>query len=149
MRKGSAFLSDNNIICPKCGQNQCTKDGFIGGRQRYKCKACFYRHTVHFRGFTNDVRRQALILYLQGLDYRSIGHLLRCSHVSVYNWIKPYHPEVEKLRSKVGVQIVNFLDIESHLGKKTDQANEAELLLIDLKQPDAPALCFVDKPDDE
>ncbi len=147
MNKGSVFVSDKNIVCPKCGAKQCTKDGFIGGKQRYKCKQCSYRHTVNFRGFADNVKRQALILYLQGLDFRSIGKLLQCSHVSVHNWIKPYHPDIERVRSKTGVKIVRFLDFETRICEKTKDS-KAELLLIDLKDTDAPALCFIDKTDD-
>ncbi|OQY01916.1 MAG: glycogen synthase [Desulfobacteraceae bacterium 4572_130] len=33
-------------ICPKCNSKSCVKDGFVKGKQRYKCKSCNYRHTV-------------------------------------------------------------------------------------------------------
>ena len=59
--------------CPKCHSEDCTKDGIVKGKQRYKCKSCGYRHTVSHRGISLDIKRQALELYLEGLGFRSIG----------------------------------------------------------------------------
>jgi transposase-like protein len=45
---------------------------------------------VAYKGYSEEVKRQALAMYLEGLGFRSIGRLLTCSHVAVYQWIKPY-----------------------------------------------------------
>ena len=73
-----------------CQNEQCSKDGIVGGRQRYRCKNCNHRHTVTYKWYSEEVKRQALTLYLEGLGFRSIGRLLNCSHVAVYQWIKRY-----------------------------------------------------------
>ena len=85
--------------CPKCRCTECTKDGIVNKRQRYKCKQCGYRHTVQQRGKDPALKRQALELYLEGLGFRSIGRLLKCSHVAVYNWIKAFGEAAEDIRS--------------------------------------------------
>ena len=41
-------------------------------------------------GIAKKVKHQALALYLEGSGFRSIGRLLNCSHVAVYQWIKQY-----------------------------------------------------------
>ena len=66
------------IECPKCNNANCIKDGFMRGKQRYKCKKCNYKHTVKHRSgtATPEIKRQALHLYLEGLGFRSIGRLL-------------------------------------------------------------------------
>ncbi len=28
------------VTCPKCGSEECKKDGIVKGRQRHKCKSC-------------------------------------------------------------------------------------------------------------
>ena len=71
------------VICPKCGSNDCVKDGFVNERQRHRCKSCNYRHTVQYRGKHPDIKRQALELYLEGLGFSSIGCFLKCSHVAL------------------------------------------------------------------
>ena len=76
--------------CPKCQTEQCSKDGIVKGRQRYRCKHCGYRHTVVYKWYSETVKRQALAMYLEGLGFRSTGRLLNCSHVAVYQWIKQY-----------------------------------------------------------
>jgi transposase-like protein len=74
--------------CPKCQTEHCSKDGIVRGKQRYRCKDCGYRHTVAYKGYSEEVKRHTLSMYLEGLGFRSIGRLLGCSHVAVYPWIK-------------------------------------------------------------
>lgn len=132
--------------CPKCGMEGCTKDGLVGNRQRYRCKSCNYRHSVEERGLGSDIKRQALMLYLHGLCFRSIGRILQCSHVTVHNWIKSYGEGIEDIRSKAGVEIVKIEEIHSHLVTKKN-GTESGLLLIDLENHKSPALC-VAKPNE-
>ena len=51
--------------CPKCKSSINTKDGIVGGRQRYKCKDCNYRYTVTKKSDVKpiEVRRMALEMY--------------------------------------------------------------------------------------
>ena len=104
--------------CPKCHSGDCTKDGIVKGKQRYKCKSCGYRHTVKYRGISPGIKRQALELYLEGLGFRSIGRFLKCSHVSVYYWIKAYGESIEAIRSDAGVEIVEMDEMNSYIGAK-------------------------------
>ena len=60
------------------------------GRQRYRCQCGGYRHTVAYKRYSEEVKRQALVLSLEGLSFRSIGRLLNCSHGAVYQRIKQY-----------------------------------------------------------
>ena len=130
--------------CPKCGSNEYTRDGKIDDRQRYKCKSCGYRFTVNFRGFGTDIKRQALMLYLHGLCYRSIGDLLQCSHVSVYNWIKPYGDSIDEIRSAAGVEIVALEEIYARISAQENNDSGSGLLLIDLQNHTSPALCVTE-----
>ena len=78
--------------CPKCQSLACKKDGTNKVKQRYFCKHCGYRHTVSYtqRGYSEEVKRMALKMYLEGLGFRSIARVLNCSHVVVYQWVKWY-----------------------------------------------------------
>jgi len=55
------------------------------GTQRYKCKECGYNYTVVQKSTVKSAseRRFALMIYLEGLSFRSIGRLIGVSHSSV------------------------------------------------------------------
>jgi len=76
--------------CPRCKSNNFRKDGIVKSRQRYLCKDCKYRFTVKHLRKSVKLKRNALILYLEGLGFCSIGRFLYVSHVAVYNWIKSF-----------------------------------------------------------
>ena len=120
-------------ICPKCSSEKCTKDGIIKGKQRYRCKSCNFRHTVQHRGKSPDVKRQALELYLEGLGFRSIGRILRCSHVAVYNWIKSFGEAAKELRSDSTLKVVEMDEMHTYVSSKKTTAGYG-LLLIDMEK---------------
>ncbi len=76
--------------CPNCKSAIIRKDRIVKQKQRYLCKECKYRFTVEYIGKSDNLKRDALILYLEGLGFRSIGRFLKVSHVAVFNWIKAF-----------------------------------------------------------
>lgn len=105
-------------LCPKCQNDNCTKDGIVRGRQRYRCKSCGYRHTVAYKWYSEDVKRHALALYLEGLGFRSIGRLLNCSHVAVYQWIKQYGEKARLDMPATEIDVVEMDEMHSYVGSK-------------------------------
>ena len=119
------------VTCPKCGSEECKKDGIVKGRQRHKCKSCGYRHTIQHVGKSSTVKRQALELYLEGLSFRSIGRFLKCSHVAVYNWIKAFGKAADDIRSDKAIEVVEIDEMHSYVSSKKTSAGYG-LLLIDM-----------------
>jgi len=119
------------VICPKCGCEKCTKDGIVKGRQRHKCKSCGYRHTVQYLGKSLTLKRQALELYLEGLGIRPIGRFLKCSHVTVYNWIKAFGKAADIIRSDKAVEVIEIDEMHTYISSKKTSAGFG-LLLIDM-----------------
>ena len=80
--------------CPNCKEN--TKQVKAGktevGSQRYKCQHCKIRYTPHpkERGYPDEVRLQAIRLYVDGMNYRRIARHLNIHHTSVINWVKAF-----------------------------------------------------------
>ncbi|OAV65378.1 Transposase [Bacteroidales bacterium Barb4] len=72
--------------CPKCGSSHKSKDGAVSGRQRYLCRQCGYHYTAVQKSDVKpaEVRRMALEMYLEGLGFRAIGHLLKIGYGTVY-----------------------------------------------------------------
>jgi transposase-like protein len=105
--------------CPKCQSEESKKDGFIRGKQRYCCKRCGYRHTVAYKWYSEETKRQALKLYLEGLGFRSIGRLLNCSHVAVYQWIKQYGEKAQLVAlPTTELEVVEMDEMHTYVGSK-------------------------------
>ncbi len=75
--------------CPKCKSRDFRKDGIVKSRQRYFCKECKHHFTVEQVGKPSKLKRDALVLYLEGLGFRSIGRCLNISHVAVLTGQNP------------------------------------------------------------
>ena len=59
--------------CPECHCTHFVKAGFNNGKQRYKCKGCNHYFSVKQRSNqkSNDIKKQAIDMYLEGLSFRS------------------------------------------------------------------------------
>lgn len=119
--------------CPKCKSINSVKDGIVRERQRYKCKHCNYRYTVEIKSSSKpqDIKRLALEMYLEGLGFRSIGRILKVSHVSVYNWIKNIGEGIEDLKSENKIEVLELDEMHTYIGNKKTSVGYG-LLLIDM-----------------
>jgi transposase-like protein len=63
------------------------------GSQRYKCRHCSRVYTPDPLplGYSDDLKREAVRLYLEGTNFRRIGRILSVNHQSVINWVNAYH----------------------------------------------------------
>ena len=119
--------------CIKCGSINHVKRGIVGGKQRYTCKDCGYNYTVMKKSTAKSgtTKRQALQLYLEGLGFRSIGRFLNVSHVSVYQWIKSFGENIEKIKSARQMEVVEIDEMHTYIGSKKTIAGYG-LLLIEM-----------------
>jgi transposase-like protein len=80
--------------CPQCQET--TKQVKAGktevGSQRIKCQHCNTRYTPEpkERGYPDEIRLQAIRMYVDGINYRRIARHLNVSHVSVINWVTAF-----------------------------------------------------------
>lgn len=121
--------------CPKCQKPDLIKDGFTKGKQRYKCKICSHRTIFSTNTYHSNVsiKRQALHLYLEGLGFRSIGRILKFSHVSIYRWIKSFGEKLKNIQKKEKAAIkVEIDEMHTYVKKKTQ--NGYGYLLIELEK---------------
>ncbi len=117
--------------CPKCKSINFRKDGIVKSRQRYFCKDCKHRFTVEQIGKSNELKRNALILYLEGLGFRSIGRYLNVSHVAVFNWIKTFGEKLDEFRNPAEINVVELDEMHTYIGSKKTTVGYG-LLLIDM-----------------
>ena len=105
--------------CPKCESKSHVKQGYVGGRQRFKCKDCNFMYTVSHRGKSTKMKVDALKLYLEGMGFRGIGRFLGVSAVSVMNWIRKFGEEACKEPIKLGDSTIIELDeLHTYIGSK-------------------------------
>ena len=106
--------------CPKCKSTKFVKNGIVKDKQRYVCNVCKYNYTVEKKitAKDSDVKRNALEMYLEGLGFRSIGRLLKTSHVSIYNWIKAFGEEINQIRSEGKIEVVEIDEMHTYIGQK-------------------------------
>jgi hypothetical protein len=75
---------------------------------------------------------------LKGLDFallgfRSIGRFLKCSHVTVYNWIKSFGENIKELRSDSMLEVVEIDEMHTYISSKKPIVGFG-LLLIDMEK---------------
>ena len=121
--------------CPKCKSKERVKDGLTNGRQRYQCKNCGRRYSVEKRSTekSDDKKRLALKLYLEGLGFRAIGRVLDINYVTIYYWIKKWGESVHLPKSEEPIEIVELDEIHTYIQNKKTTVG-AGLLLIDLEK---------------
>lgn len=121
--------------CTRCESLNKIKAGFVGGRQRYKCKDCGYFFSVEKKSDvkTPEQKRLALQMYLEGLGFRAIGRILNISYGTVYRWVKKWGESVEFPQNEEPIEIVELDKIHSYVQSKKITVG-AGLLLIDLEK---------------
>jgi len=120
--------------CPKCKSSEHCKAGQAKGRQRHKCKSCGYHYTVEKKSDvkSEDVRRMALEMYLEGVGFRAIGRLLKISFGTVYKWVRRLGEQADLPVRAEPVSIVELDELHSYVAQKKATAGHG-LLLIDFQ----------------
>ena len=119
--------------CPRCKSEKFSKNGIVKNKQRYICNECKYNFTVEKKSTVKDslTKRTALEMYLEGLGFRSIGRLLKTSHVAIYQWIKEFGERMNQIRSKDKIEVVEMDEMHTYICKKKTTVGYG-LLLIDM-----------------
>jgi transposase-like protein len=79
-------------ICPHC--KEATRQNKAGktkaGSQRYRCMHCGKKYTPEPKeqGYPDEIRQQAMQMYVDGLGFRKIGRHLGIHHRTVAMWVK-------------------------------------------------------------
>ena len=93
-------------ICSKCNSSNIVRNGLRtiqngSKRQRYACKQCGFKFTLHDSGFASmrfnpQIITESLNLFMSGMSYRNIArhinavHGVSVSHVSITHWVEKY-----------------------------------------------------------
>lgn len=102
-------MSNNHPNCPKCrNNNDVVRNGEVTRRrkkevtgiyQRYLCKVCGLTFLPDTRIPKEDKHRQALIMYLEGMNFSQIGKLLGVEHDAVKEWFIKYNIDLNTIEA--------------------------------------------------
>ena len=107
------------VRCKRCGSEEHTRNGFMRGKQRYRCKACGLNFTdTPPRGLPLKVKATAVLLYLSGLSMNRTARLLGVSTPSVMAWIEQFAEAYAQKPAPEGRAVVIELDEMWHYLKK-------------------------------
>jgi transposase-like protein len=107
------------LRCKGCGGEEHVKDGFMRGKQRYRCKACGLNFTdTPPRGMPLRVKVEAVLLYLSGVSMNRTAKLLGVSTPTVQAWIERFAETYAQKPEPEGRAVVVELDEMWHYLKK-------------------------------
>jgi transposase len=94
--------------CKNCRDSQTVKNGFVRGKQRYKCRACGYNFvlgdTRHAQA-TEVKKALAIILYSLGKSsFGFLGKLFGVSRTTAYYWIRHAAARIDEPTSTENIQ---------------------------------------------
>jgi len=79
------------IVCQRCRSENISKNGHNRGAQRYVCKECRVTFSEKPRRFSDEVKKQAVEMVLNGIGIRKTSRFVKSSPTSVINWLKEAH----------------------------------------------------------
>ena len=107
------------LRCKACGSEEQVKNGFMRGKQRYRCKACGLNFTATPpRGKPLALKVAAVLLYVSGLSINRIAKLLGVSTPTVQDWLERFAQAYAQKPEPEGRALVIELDEMWHYLKK-------------------------------
>ena len=77
--------------CPECKSTHIRKNGKKRGKQNHICVNCgrqFIDCYEETRGYKDEVKRECLKMYVNGMGFRGIERVKKVHHTTVINWVK-------------------------------------------------------------
>jgi transposase len=123
------------LRCKRCGSEARIKNGFMRGKQRYRCRACGLNFTdTPPRGMPLQLKVTAVLLYVSGLSMNRTAKLLGVSTPSVMTWIERFAKDhAQKPEPEGGRALVIELDEMWHYLKKSPTSSGCGRLGIVLR----------------
>jgi transposase len=115
------------LRCKGCGSEGHVKNGFMRGKQRYRCKACGLNFTdTPPPGKPLAMKVTAVLLYVSGLSMNRTAKLLGVSTPTIQAWIEQFAKVHAQKPAPEGRAVVIELDEMGHYLKKVEPALDLE-----------------------
>lgn len=77
--------------CPECQSTHIRKNGIRRGKQNHICVECgrqFINRYETCKGYSDEVQRECLKMYVNGMGFRGIERVKGVHHTTVITWLK-------------------------------------------------------------
>lgn len=135
-------------LCKHCGSNLRVKNGYVQGKQRYKCKECgkTYREGDLREKYSNEQKLRVIKWYLEGAGIMSIERMEKVPNPLIIKWIRKFS-NILRMRLNEAhipedarkIQIIELDELFSYCQKKLTASTygllliESEIKLLTLK----------------
>jgi transposase-like protein len=110
------------IKCPECKSTHVNKNGRKAGKQNHICVDCgrqFIEGYEAQRGYSEEVKRECLTMYVNGMGFRAIERIKGVHHTSIINWVKQVGELLPNAYTPAMIPQVGELDeLETFVGSK-------------------------------
>lgn len=122
------------LRCKRCRAGEHVENGFMRGKQRYRCRACGLNFTgTPPRGLPLAMKAAAVLLYLSGLPMNRTAKLLGVPTPTVMTWIERFAEVFAQKPAPEGRAVVVELDEMWHFLKKSETGSGCGRLRIVLR----------------
>ena len=108
--------------CPECKSTHVNKNGRKGGKQNHICVDCGRQFIEGYevqRGYPEEVKRECLTMYVNGMGFRAIERIKGVHHTSIINWVKQVGALLPDAYAPEAIPLVGELDeLETFVGSK-------------------------------
>ena len=125
-------------LCKHCGCDKRVKNGYVQGKQRYKCKDCgkTYREGDSRERYSNEQRLRVIKWYLEGAGIMSIERMEGVPNPLIIKWIRKFSKilrnrlnEVEIPEDARKIEIIELDELFSYCQKKLTGSTYGLLLI--------------------
>jgi len=112
--------------CPRCNSIHIRKNGKKQGKQNHICVECGRQFIDIYdppKGYSDDVKRECLKMYVNGLGFRAIERVKGVHHTTVIHWVKQLGEQLPDTPQTSEIPEVGELDeLETFVGKKNTKS---------------------------
>ena len=84
-------IESESIKCPECKSTHVNKNGHKAGKQNHICVDCGRQFIDCYQtqqGYAEEIKRECLSMYVNGMGFRAIERIKGVHHTSIINWVK-------------------------------------------------------------
>jgi transposase-like protein len=127
------------LACKRCGSEEAVRNGIVGGKQRYRCKACGCNYREG-DGRTNEkvAAKKALCILLYAMakgSFRMLGKILGIHHTLVYRWVRSFGEHLPEPEVSGKITEMEFDEMWHFIGSKKRNSGSSKPWIVAHGEP--------------
>jgi transposase-like protein len=131
------ILGGQRMQCPECGSTNTCKNGHRRGKQNHICTDCRRQFIEDYQphlGYSEEVKRECLKMYVNGMGFRGIERVKGVHHTTVITWVRQVGTQLPDAYDPETPPEVGELDeLETFVGKKKTKSGSGRRLTTSKK----------------